>query len=126
MAYVMAELHEDTTCQEAVISYVSSIIDIHPEERARWLACIDLSDNYSLNGKIDMDLFGWRRTFLDVVKESDEYPDVPQYPFRVIGWEPPVGKERLLEMLPSSSFDFHHFSGCKVFKKYLLGDEGHD
>lgn len=126
MAYVMAELHEDTTCQEAVISYVSSIIDIHPEERARWLACIDLSDNYSLNGKIDMDLFGWRRTFLDVVKESYEYPDVPQYPFGVIGWEPPVGKERLLEMLPSSSFDFHHFSGCKVFKKYLLGDEGHD
>lgn len=126
MAYAMAELCENRTCQETIAACISSIIKDNPNEQARWRACINISDDFTINGKIDMDLFGWRRTFLNAVKESEQYPDVPLHPFGAMAWEPPAGKERLLEMLPPSSYDFHHFSGCKVFENYLLGDKGHD
>lgn len=126
MAYAMAELFGDHACQEAIAEHVSTIIKNNPSERARWVFCIDLSRDFTLNGKIDMDLFSWRRTFLDAVKESEQYPDIPIHPFGLMEWEPPAGKEKLLEMLPPHSYDFYHFSGCKVFKDYLLGDKGHD
>lgn len=126
MAYVMAELYEDRGSQETVASYISSIIESNPREHARWAACIDLSDNFIMNDKVSMDLFGWRKLFLDAVKESEQYPNAPQYPFGAIEWEPPAGKERLLEMLPANFYDSRDFSGCKVFKKYLLGAENND
>ena len=126
MAYAMAELTEESECQTAISSCIASIIENNPRERTRWSICVDLSDDFTLNGKIDMDLFSWRRSFLDTVKESERYPNVPQHPFGITEWELPAGKERLLEMLPPDSYDFHDFSGCNVFKNYLLGDENNE
>lgn len=126
MAYAMAELAEESECQTIISSRIASIIEDNPRERTRWSICVNLSDDFTLNGKIDMDLFSWRMSFLDTVKESERYPDVPQLPFRITEWELPAGRERLLEMLPPDSFSLHEFSGCKVFKNYLLGDENNE
>lgn len=126
MAYAMAELHEDRDCQCSISNCISSILETNPNERARWMACFSLCDDFMLNGKIDMDLFRWRKVFLDTVENSGLYPNVPRYPFGFSNWEPPAGKERLLEMLPISIFDFNDFNGCKVFKKYLLKADKHD
>ena len=125
MAYVMAELLDDKTVQKEIVLRISSITKNDPNERARWTACVAISNDITLNGKISMDLFSWRRTFLDAVRNSGRYPDVPRYSF-VMNWEPPGNKERLLKMLPVSVFDYGDFNGCSIFEKYILGDEGND
>ena len=90
------------------------------------MACISICDNFAFNSKIDTDLFCWRRSFIDAVEASGLYPDIPRISFSLSDWDISAGKERLLEMLPRSVFDLNDFSGCKVFKKYLLKVDNHD
>ena len=73
-----------------------------------------------------MDLFSWRRGFIDAIENSVLYPDVPRYPFGFTNWEPPEEKKRLLEMLPPDIFDLNDFNGCRIFNKYLLKMDDHD
>lgn len=126
MAYAMAELHQDTDNQKSISNHVSSILEANQNERIRWTACFTICDDFSLNGKIDMDLFSWRRGFIDAIENSELYPDVPRYPFGFTNWEPPEEKKRLLEMLPPDIFDLNDFNGCRIFKKYLLKMDDHD
>lgn len=126
MAYVMAELHGDKESQSNISNYICSVLEANPNERMRWMACISICDNFAFNSKIDTDLFCWRRSFIDAVEASGLYPDIPRISFSLSDWDISAGKERLLEMLPRSVFDLNDFSGCKVFKKYLLKVDNHD
>lgn len=126
MAYAMAELHQDTDSQKTISDHVSSILETNQNVRIRWKACFTLCDDFSLNGKIYMDLFGWRRSFIDAVENSELYPDAPRCSFGFTSWKPPEEKKRLLEMLPPDIFELNDFSGCRIFKKYLLKMGDHD
>lgn len=126
MAYAMAELYEDQNTQRVIESSISEIVGEDPEERGRWSACIASSCNLTTFSIDGIDLLGWRGRFLDAVRNSERYPEVPRYPAGAISWKPPAGKERLLKMLPDIEFGFSNFSGCKIFEEYLLGGGNHD
>ena len=126
MAYAMAELYEDRNAQRAIESSISEILKNVPKERSRWTVCVASSSNFAIYHMDGIDLLGWRRRFLDAVRNSERYPEVPRYPAGAISWKPPTGKERLLKMLPDIEFGFSNFSGCKIFEEYLLGSGNHD
>ena len=126
MAYAMAELYEDRNAQRAIESSISEILKNVPKERSRWTVCVASSSNFAIYHMDGIDLLGWRRRFLDAVRSSERYPEVPRYPAGAISWNPPTGKERLLKMLPDIEFGFSNFSGCKIFEEYLLGSGNHD
>lgn len=124
MAYVMAELYEDYDSQGEIVCCVEYIKENDQSALDRWNACIDLSSNVML-GTRGVDFFSWRRRFLEAVSGSGKYPSMPRYTCRG-NLKPPAGKERLLRMLPSRVFEFNDFSGCKIFKDFILESEGSD
>lgn len=126
MAYAMAELHEDRTSQSVLVNYACSILESNPKERTRWAACLDICDDFALNGKIDTDLFHWRRSFINTVESSGLYPDIPRFSLDLSDEDLPADKERLRDMLPMSDFGPNDSSGCKIFEKYLLKVVNHD
>lgn len=125
MAYVMAELYEDYNSQRAIAKCIAYIKENNPDVVDRWNACIDLSNNMALTGMGGIDLFAWRRRFLETVRNSGKYPSASRYTFDD-NWESSIGKKCLLKMLPYQDFEHNSFSGCRVFKDYLLGSEGND
>lgn len=126
MAYVMAEVNKENCFQIKLSSCISSIIRENSEERKRLITCVDLSNDYAINGKINMDLSSWRIQFLDKLKETENYPYKDYYSFNVMDPELSVENVRLKKMIPHYYNDFGSFNGCKVFKDFLLEDDNHD
>lgn len=128
IAYCMGELIGDKAAQKKLQDQINSILDSFPSERDRWKACFDLSSDVFFHSKAFMDLFEWRKLFIDTVAEEGLYPDYPDYPFARIHWEPNSDEKRLLKMLPYGLSELREFDGCSVFQNFLFNggetDEG--
>lgn len=126
MAYCMSELIGNKVAQVQLQEQIKEILDSFPSEVDRWGACLELSSDAFLRSKSFMDLFEWRRLFIDTVIEEGLYPDYPDYPFSRINWEPSPTERRLLKMLPHGFSEFREFDGCAVFKSFLFNEGSPD
>lgn len=126
MAYCMGELTGNKAAQAQIQEQINEILDSFPSEAARWRACFELSSTIFLHSKTSMDLFEWRRLFIDTIVDGGLCPDYPDYPFSRVNWKPTPEEKRLLKMLPHGFSEFRGFDGCVVFKVFLFNERGLD
>lgn len=120
MAYCMSELIGNKDAQNQLQEQIDEILNSFPYESKRWGACLELSSDVFFHSKTFMDLFEWRKLFVDAIIEEGLYPNYPDYPFSRLNWEPSPDERRLLKMLPHGFNEFREFDGCDVFKHFLF------
>ena len=120
MAYCMAELQEDYDLRRTIEENIAAITAKFPELANRWRLCLDLAEDYAISSKTFMDLFNWRRAFIDYVDSSGLYPDIPQYPFFRNSMKLTTHEKRIVKMLPVGFNEYGDFNGTEIFKEFLL------
>lgn len=126
MAYCMSELTSNKAIQDKLQEQINEILKSFPSEADRWRACFELSSDFRFHSKTHMDLFEWRKLFIDNILEEGLYPDYPEYPFSRMHWKPNADEKRLLKMLPHGFSEFRKFDGCSVFQCFLFNEGGSD
>lgn len=75
---------------------------------------------------MSMDLFEWRKLFIDAIVEEELYPDYPDYPFSRMNRKQSSDERRLLKMLPYGFSELREFDGGNVFRSFLFNERGSD
>lgn len=126
MAYCMSELIGNEAAQAQIQEQINEILDSFPSEADRWGACLELSSDVFLHSKMSMDLFEWRKLFIDAIVEEGLYPDYPDYPFSRMNRKPSSDEKRLLKMLPYGFSELREFDGGNVFRSFLFNERSSD
>lgn len=121
MAYAMAELEKNATLQDNPIGWARKNLEEYPNEIERWRAILELSEDVFFGGKVFMDMFGWRREFLESAQQCKSYPTSTAWSVFHSTEEPNEEEKRLLEMFPSAAFGSPgDFNGNQVFMKFVF------